>query len=73
MYERFSRCEEHAFDRFNRADLALEQFDDHQDLIALMEIEIIDPSTPEIRELLLQAARDRLDGLPWRSPRRPWL
>lgn len=69
-YELFDRCEEHAFERVIQADRALEQFEDDLDLLALMKIELVDPSTPEIREWLLQAARDRLAGRPWRSPAR---
>ena len=60
--------EEHALDRLNQAEHALEQFESDLDLIALMKMEITDPTSPETRQLLLQAARDRLEGRPWKSP-----
>jgi hypothetical protein len=59
-----------AWDRFDAAERALQQFDSDLDLIALMKIELTDPSGPEIREWLLAAARDRLAGRPWTSPLR---
>lgn len=60
--------EGHALDRFNEAERALEQFEADLDLIAFMKMELVDPSGPEMRQLLLQAVRDRLAGRPWRSP-----
>lgn len=59
-----------AWDRLNAAERDLEQFYADLHLVALMKIEITDPSGPEIRDWLLQAARDRLAGRPWTSPLR---
>ncbi len=52
------------------AERALEQFEDDLVLIALMKMEITDPTSPEVRQELLQAARDRHAGRPWTSPLR---
>jgi hypothetical protein len=59
-----------AWDRLTAAERDLEQYESDLDLIALMKIELVDPSGPEIRAWLLEAARDRLAGRPWNSPLR---
>jgi len=57
-----------AWDEVTAAERAIEQYESDLDLIALMKIELTDPSGPEIRDWLLAAARDRLAGRPWTSP-----
>jgi hypothetical protein len=67
-HERGSERWYQAWDRITAAERAIEQYESDLDLIALMRIELTDPSGPEVREWLLQAARDRLAGRPWKSP-----
>lgn len=68
QHERGSKDWYQANDRVIIAERDLEQYESDLDLIALMKIELVDPSGPEIRAWLLAAARDRMEGRPWKSP-----
>jgi hypothetical protein len=48
----------------------LEAYEADLDLIALLRMELTDPSSPVVRRDLLEAARARLDGRPWNAPLR---
>lgn len=68
QHERGSERWYRALDRITAAERDLDQYLSDLDLIALMKIELVDPSGPEIRAWLLAAARDRMEGRPWKSP-----
>lgn len=59
-----------AIERVNAIEREIEQFESDLDLIALMQMELVDPSGPAVQALLLEAASDRLAGRPWISPAR---
>lgn len=59
-----------AWDRLTAAERDLVQYESDLDLVALMKMELIDPTSPETAAWLLEVARDRLAGRPWTSPLR---
>jgi hypothetical protein len=59
-----------AWDRLTAAERDLVQYESDLDLLALMKIEIVDPTSPAAAAWLLEVARGRLAGRPWTSPLR---